>query len=149
MSTSRQSVPQILVAVAAVMVLLGTLWFSSLQPGYSQITNTISELGELGAVHPHLVAYGFFLPVGLMVWLALWLLHREADGKEVSRVLLALSCLGTGYVASARWRTTPRDWPTMEARQLASCSLLGGSQGVEHKLKPLPSQSVARSVCSA
>jgi hypothetical protein len=101
MSTSRQSVPSTLVAVAAVMVLLGTLGFSSLQPSYSHITNTISELGETGAVHPHLVAYGFFLPVGLMVWLALWLLHREADGKELSRVLLALSCLGTGYVASA------------------------------------------------
>ena len=89
------------------MVLLGTLWFSSLQPVYSHITNTISELGETGAVHPHLVAYGFFLPVGLMVWLALWLLHREGDGKELSRVLLALSCLGTGYVASAFFPCDP------------------------------------------
>ncbi len=106
MSTSRQSLPSALVAVAAVLVLLGTLCFSSLQPGYSQISNTISELGQTGAAHPYLVAFGFFLPVGLLVWLALWLLHREIPG-EVSGVLLALSCLGSGYVVSAFFPCDP------------------------------------------
>jgi hypothetical membrane protein len=73
------------------MVLLGTLCFSSLQPGYNQISNTISELGETGATHPHLVALAFFLPVGLLIWLALWLLHRETPGKSVSWFSLPFS----------------------------------------------------------
>jgi hypothetical protein len=101
MSISRHPIPSALVALAAVMVLLGTLCFSSLRPGYSQISNTISELGETGAAHAHLVAFGLFLPVGLAVWLALWLLPRETPGRGVSRILFALSCLGTGYVVSA------------------------------------------------
>ena len=108
---------RILVAEAAVMVLLGTLWFSSLRPGYSQISNTISELGETGAPQAHLVAFGFFLPVGLIVWWALWLAHRHTPGLDTSLILLALSGLGAGYVLSAffpcdpgaplfgRWRT--------------------------------------------
>jgi hypothetical membrane protein len=89
------------------MVLMGTLCFSSLQPGYNQISKTISELGETGATHPHLVACAFFLPVGLLIWLALWLLHRETPGKSFSWVFLALSCLGTGYVVSAFFPCDP------------------------------------------
>ena len=88
-------------------MLLGTFCFSSLQPGYNQISNTISELGETGATHPHLVAFAFFLPVGLLIWLAVWLLHHETPGKSVSRVFLALSCLGTGYVVSAFFPCDP------------------------------------------
>jgi hypothetical membrane protein len=89
------------------MVLLGTFCFSSFQPGYNQISNTISELGETGATHPHLVAFAFFLPVGLLIWLALWFLHRETPGKSVSWVFLALSGLGTGYVVSAFFPCDP------------------------------------------
>lgn len=69
-----------------------------------------------------MVAFGFFLPVGLMVWLALWLTHDRTTGQDTSLVLLALSGLGTGYVPArsfpatrgrlflvvgARWCTTP------------------------------------------
>src|SRR5206468_4138498 len=101
MNLGRQSVSSALVAVAAVMVLLGTLYFASLRPGYSPISNTISELGETGAAHAHLVAFGFFLPVGLIVWLALWLVHRHNSGLDMSLVLFALSGLGAGYVLAA------------------------------------------------
>jgi hypothetical protein len=83
------------------MVVFGTVYFASLRPGYSHISNTISELGETGTPRAHLVAYGFFLPVGLMVWLALWLVHQGRADKEASAVLLALACLGTGYVVAA------------------------------------------------
>jgi hypothetical protein len=95
------SLPSALILLAAVLVVLGTLYFASLRPGYSHISNTISELGETGAPRARLVAYGFFLPVGLMVWLALWLLQRGSSDKGASAVLLALSCLGTGYVVAA------------------------------------------------
>ena len=89
------------------MVLLGTLYFASLRPGYSHISNTISELGETGAAQAHLVAFGFFLPVGLIVWLALWLVHRRSSGPDTSLVLLALSGLGTGYVLAAFFPCDP------------------------------------------
>jgi len=89
------------------MVLLGTLWFSSLRPGYSQISNTISELGETGAPQAHLVAFGFFLPVGLIVWWALWLTHHHRPCRDTSPVLLALSGLGTGYVLAALFPCDP------------------------------------------
>jgi hypothetical membrane protein len=107
MSIRLHSLSAALIAVTAVMVLLGTLYFSSLRHGYSQISNTISELGEAGASYAHPVAFGFFLPVGLMVWLALWLMHREIPGKDVSLVLFALSCLGTGYVVGAFFPCDP------------------------------------------
>ncbi|MGH7971755.1 MAG: DUF998 domain-containing protein [Limisphaerales bacterium] len=83
------------------MVLLGTLYFASLRSDYSHISNTISELGETGASHGHLVGFGLFLPVGLLVWLSLWLMHREISDRGASLALAAMSCLGTGYVVSA------------------------------------------------
>src|SRR5262245_17646556 len=82
MKLSRQSLSSALVALAAAMVLLGTLYFASRRPGYSHISNTISELGETGAAQAHLVAFGFFLPVGLIVWLALWLAHGHRSGQN-------------------------------------------------------------------
>lgn len=96
-----------LIAVAASLVLLCTLRFSSLRPGYSHIGNTISELGETGASHAPLVAFGFFLPVGLMVWLAFWVLRRATPGKDVSLVLFPMFCLGAGYVVSAFFPCDP------------------------------------------
>ena len=89
------------------MVLLDTFCFASLRPGYSHISNTISELGETGATHARLVAFGFFLPVGLLVWLALWLVHCEAPDREASFILFALSWLGTGYAMSAIFPCDP------------------------------------------
>jgi hypothetical protein len=89
------------------MVLLDPLYFASLRPGYSHISNTISELGETGASRAHQVAFVFFLPVGLLVWLALWLVHREAPNRQASLILAAMSCLGTGYAMSAFFPCDP------------------------------------------
>jgi len=65
MNLGRQSFSSALVAVAAAIVLLGTLYFASFRPGYSHIPNTISELGETGAPQAHWVgkATGIDLPV--------------------------------------------------------------------------------------
>lgn len=101
MSILSRSSSAALIFLAAVMVMLGTVYFASLRPDYSHIANTISELGETGAPRAGLVAFGFFLPVGLMVWLALWLVQQGRSDKEASTVLLALSCLGSGYVVGA------------------------------------------------
>ena len=107
MNVGRQSLSSALVAVAAAMVLIGTVYFGSIRSGYSHISNTISELGETGASQAHLVAFGFFLPVGLTVWLALWLAHRDIPDQDTSLVLLALSGLGTGYVLAALFPCDP------------------------------------------
>jgi hypothetical membrane protein len=107
MNIGRQSFSPALIAVAAAMALLGTLYFASLRPGYSHISKTISELGETGAPQAHLVAFGFFLPVGLIVWWALWLVHRHRPGQDTSLVLLALSGLGAGYVLAAFFPCDP------------------------------------------
>ncbi len=96
-----------LVLVAAAMVLFGTLYFASLRPNYSHITNTISELGEAGATNAREVAFGFFLPVGLLVWLALWLVRRGASDRYALFALVALSCLGAGYVVAAFFPCDP------------------------------------------
>ena len=107
MVACRQSIAPALIAVATLMVLFETLYFASQQPGYSHIANTISELGQTGAPHARLVAFGFFLPVGLLVWLALWLIHRETPGFDISFALAAMSCLGTGYAAAAFFPCDP------------------------------------------
>ncbi len=107
MNIGRQSLSSALVAAAAAMVLLDTLYFASLRPAYSHLSNTISELGETGAPQAHLVAFGFFLPVGLLVWLALWLTQRHRPSRDTSLVLLTLSGLGTGYVFSAFFPCDP------------------------------------------
>src|SRR5579863_2962744 len=96
-----------LISAAAAMVLLETLYFASLRPAYSHLSNTISELGETGAPQAHLVAFEFFLPVGLVVWLALWLADRHKPGQDTPLVLLALSSLGTGYVLAAFFPCDP------------------------------------------
>ena len=101
MNIRLYSLSSALIVVAALMVLFGTLHFASQRPGYSHITHTISELGETGTSHARQVAFGFFLPVGFLVWLSLWLVHRKSPDKQTSLMLLAMSCLGTGYVISA------------------------------------------------
>jgi hypothetical protein len=107
MNIRGQSLSPVLVVLAALMVLIETCYFASLRPGYNHVSNTISELGETGAPRARQVAFGFFLPVGLLVWLALWLVHREASDQHLSLVLTAMSCLGTGYALSAIFPCDP------------------------------------------
>jgi len=96
-----------LIVAAALMVLLDLLHFASLRPGYSHVSNTISELGQTGASCAHQVASVFFLPVGLLVWLALWIVHREAPDRQAALISAAMSCLGTGYAMAAIFPCDP------------------------------------------
>jgi len=106
----RPCVPRLapaFVALAGLMVLVGTVYFASVRSEYRHTGNTISELGERGAARARLVSFGLFLPVGLLVWLALWLAHRGGPERTNSVLLLAMSCLGTGYVVSAFFPCDP------------------------------------------
>ena len=89
-------------------VLAGTWMFASLRPEYSHIRNTISELGEYGDPLSPLVSFGFFLPVGVLVWLALYLAYPFSSNDSLTSAgLLAFASLGFGYVMSAFFPCDP------------------------------------------
>lgn len=131
MSMLRHSLSAFFIGAAAAMVLLGTLYFGSLRPTYSHVANTISELGETGAPQAHLVAYGFFVPVGLLVWLGLWVTHGHTASRDTGLVLFALSGLGIGYTLGALFPCDPGaplfgSWRTL-AHNVAGAIDYGGT----------------------
>jgi hypothetical membrane protein len=107
MNTRFHLLSPVLMATAAILVLAETFYFALQRSNYSHITNTISELGETGAPHACLVAFGFFLPVGLLVWLSLWLVYREASDRYAAFALVAIAGLGAGYVVAAFFPCDP------------------------------------------
>lgn len=89
-------------------------------PGYRHASKTISELGEVGAPHQRAVAFGVFLPVGLLVLAAAGLLQAS------SRAAAALAgCLAVGYVGAALFPCDPGSPASGSARQ-AVHNLAGG-----------------------
>ena len=107
MSNRVQLIASGAIVFAALMVLVETLYFASLRQNYSHSSNTISELGETGAPCAGQVAFGFFLPVGLLVWLALGLVYRGASDRYVTTALIALSSLGVGYMVAVFFPCDP------------------------------------------
>lgn len=89
------------IAAACLLVPIETIYFASLRPDYTHVANTISELAETGAPRSSQVSFGFFLPVGLLVCVALLLARRNSPSKYVTMGLFALSSLGFGYLAAA------------------------------------------------
>jgi len=76
--------------LAIALVLLGRR-----RPDYSPVRDTISELGEVGAADQSLVAYGVFLPVGVLLIAVAYLMQPV----QASVSLLAL-CTGLGYLVA-------------------------------------------------
>ncbi len=72
------------------------------KPGYSHVRHTISELGEVGAPQQRLVAFGVFLPVGLLLALAGALLRDPFPAGAA----LAL-CIAIGYLVAAVFPCDP------------------------------------------
>ncbi len=54
------------VVVAMAVLVVGAWWVGRRTPGYSHRSRSISELGEVGAPHQRLIAFGVFLPVGAL-----------------------------------------------------------------------------------
>jgi hypothetical protein len=86
--------PMLAVTLAiAVYLLVAIAALASARPEYSHLRDTISQLGERGAVRAKLMGRGVFVPVGLGLWgIALWM--RASNGHAA---LLAF-CIGTGYL---------------------------------------------------
>ncbi|HRB81493.1 MAG TPA: DUF998 domain-containing protein [Nitrospira sp.] len=93
---------------ATVLVLVGTWAFALARPEYSHIRHTISELGESGAPLASLVSFGFFLPTGVLVWLAIVLAYPcYARDRSTYLGLCAFASLGLGYVMAAFFPCDP------------------------------------------
>jgi len=70
--------------------------------GYSHFRHTISELGETGARDQHFVAFGLFLPVGLLL-LVVALLVRTSSPPVAALAL----CIAVGYIGAALFPCDP------------------------------------------
>lgn len=100
MSMSRDSVTTAC-GMAAVVFACAVPFLGSLgQPGYSHVTQYISELGATGARNSRLVGLLGFAPTGLFV--LLFLAAAPFPKSRSSRMgALALSAVGVAYVVSA------------------------------------------------
>ncbi|WP_342118124.1 DUF998 domain-containing protein [Pseudoduganella sp. OTU4001] len=92
--------------------------------GYSHWAHTISELGEQGARDQRLVAFGMFLPVGLLLLAVAGLMWRE----QPHSARLAL-CIAVGYIGAAFFPCDPGSPGTGSPRQ-ALHNLAGGVEYV-------------------
>ena len=80
----------------SLFLLTAVIWLAARRPGYYHVRNTISELGEFHSPMQRVVAYGVFLPVGVML-LVVAVLSRSATPTGA---VLAL-CMAVGYIISA------------------------------------------------
>ena len=90
-----------IVLTALPLLALGYL-FASLsrlaprKPGYSHWRHTISELGETGAVDQKRVAWGLFMPIGVVFLLEALMLRGSVPAGSV-----VCLCIAVGYLVAA------------------------------------------------
>jgi hypothetical protein len=70
--------------------------------GYSHIKHSISEIGEIGAPNQRFVAFGLFLPIGLVLLLVAYLVRPASPAAAA----LAL-CIAVGYIGAAAFPCDP------------------------------------------
>lgn len=85
------------ILLAGMIIVGGAAW-----PGYSHISQFISELGSTGAPHARLVNLGGFLPIGILLTLfpVLSAFLAPRSGLRVAGFLL-LALFAVGYLAAA------------------------------------------------
>lgn len=88
--------PIALTAIAAVYLFAVLIVLGRQKPEYSRIRHAISEIGEVGAPHQRFVAFGLFLPVGLLLLIVAWLVQPVSAASAG----LAL-CISIGYLVAA------------------------------------------------
>ena len=85
------------VVVALMVVLAGAL-----TPGYSHISQFISELGARGAAHEWSVRFLGFLPAGVLLLSFCWFAHRSLPcSTPTTLALLGLAVYAAGYLVAA------------------------------------------------
>lgn len=86
-------------SLAVVIVL--TLWAGALTPGYSHVSQFISELGETGAPYEWQVRLAGFLPAGLLVVAFAVLAFRAIPrSRSVTAGLIGLVLYAGGYLVA-------------------------------------------------
>jgi hypothetical protein len=93
------ALPPLLVLAAALLLTGGVIHFGRRKPGYRHLQHTLSELGETGAPDQGPVAWGCFLPVGLLLLAA----GLRAPGPAAPLAF----CLATGYLGAAAFPCDP------------------------------------------
>lgn len=107
-----QMLATIVTVVAGVYLAACVVVLERRTAGYRPARNTISELGEIGAPYHRVVAFGVFLPVGMLLLLAAILLYPS------SRAAAALAgCIATGYIVAAFFPCDPGSPISGSARQ--------------------------------
>lgn len=91
-----------LTAIAAAYLFTGLLVLARRKDGYSHIKHTISEIGEIGAPDQRFVAFGLFLPIGLLLLAVAFLVRTESPALAA----LAL-CIAIGYLVAALFPCDP------------------------------------------
>lgn len=81
---------------AAAYLFVGLFVLARRKPGYRHLKHTISELGEMGAPDQRFVAFGFFLPIGVLLAIVAYLLQSTSTPTSA----LAF-CMAIGYIGAA------------------------------------------------
>ena len=95
-------------ALYAASIVLLALLAGAATPGYSHLSQFISELGARGALHEYKVRFGGFLPGGVFLLAycyAAWRVLPRSGGATLAIVGIALYALG--YVAAAAMPCAP------------------------------------------
>lgn len=101
-----------LTAIAAAYLTVALLSLAPHKLGYSHIKHTISEIGEIGSRHERFVAFGVFLPVGLLLLAVAYLARSPTPAAGA----LAL-CISVGYIGAALFPCDPGSPLTGSSRQ--------------------------------
>lgn len=113
-----------LAVAAALGLIVGIAIFSRRRDDYSNVRNTISELGETGSADERRVGFGLFLPIGLAMAgiSALTLI----GGGDFGIALLA-GCIAAGYLGAAFSPCDPGS-PMVGSTKQSIHNLFGGVQ---------------------
>jgi len=107
-----QMLAVVIAAVAGFYLAMSIVLFGRRTPGYQHVRDTISELGEIGAVHQRSVAYGVFLPVGLLALASAGLLYAASQAAAG-----LAACIAVGYIGAALFPCDPGSPVSGSARQ--------------------------------
>lgn len=103
-----------LTALAALYLFSALLVLAPRKPGYRHWQHSISEIGEFGARDQRFVAFGLFLPIGLLLLAVCGAIQAQSEPAA----MLAL-CIGVGYVGAALFPCDPGSPMSGTPRQAA------------------------------
>lgn len=93
-----------LAGLANLLLVAGLFYFGQRKSAYSHFRHTISELGETGSPLQHQVAWGFFMPLALLLASLAYLLSDSSLPKALAQLA---ACLAIGYGGAAFFPCDP------------------------------------------